>query len=159
MKHVIVLIEDNEDDIELTRRALAENNVGNELIILRDGSEALDWFFQKGAYQQRSRDLVPSVVLLDLKMPLIDGHEVLQRLRADEAWRRTPVVILTSSLEQGDLERSYGEGANSYIVKPVDFTSFVDAMRTLGVYWLLLNRPPSIPPALAGQPLREARPA
>ena len=128
----ILLVEDSEDDIELTRRAFRRNNLKNELIVARDGAEAL------ARLLDGDRDL-PEIVLLDLKLPKIDGHEVLRRIRANERTRLLPVVVLTSSNEQRDLVESYSEGANSYVRKPVDFEQFVDAVRQLGLYWLVLN--------------------
>jgi CheY-like chemotaxis protein len=138
---VILLVEDNPDDEMLTVRALKKNNVLNDVFVARDGVEALDYLFRTGPHA--GRDLVePSVILLDLKLPRLDGLGVLRRIRADERTRRLPVVVLTSSKEQQDLLESYGLGANSYIRKPVDFDQFTEAMRQLGMYWLVLNEPP-----------------
>ena len=131
---VILLVEDNPDDEALTRRALQRNNVKNELIVARDGQEALDYLLGGGR--------LPHLILLDLKLPKIDGLEVLRRLRADERTRLLPVVVLTSSNEERDLVSSYRLGANSYVRKPVDFNEFSEAARQLGLYWLLLNEPP-----------------
>ncbi|MHB9106397.1 MAG: response regulator [Armatimonadota bacterium] len=142
---IILLVEDNADDAELTRIALDEAHVSNRLMIVRDGQEALDWLFCTGAHAGREPCLVPSLVLLDLKLPKIGGLEVLHRLRADERTRRLPVVILTSSKEEQDIIRGYNLGANSYIQKPVDYSQFLEAIRQLGVYWMVLNEPP--PPA------------
>lgn len=142
---IILLVEDNPDDAELTRIALDEAHVSNQLIIVRDGQEALDWLFCAGTHAGREPCLVPSLVLLDLKLPKIGGLEVLQQLRADERTRRLPVVILTSSKEEQDVIRGYNLGANSYIQKPVDYSQFLEAIRQLGVYWMVLNEPP--PPA------------
>ncbi len=142
MSKVILLVEDNPDDEVLTRRALKKNNIGNEVVVARDGVEALDYLFATGAYEGRDTSVTPQVVLLDLKLPKIDGLEVLRRLRADERTKLLPVVILTSSREQQDLVDSYGYGANSYIRKPVDFAQFVEAVRQLGLYWLVLNETP-----------------
>lgn len=139
---VILLVEDNPDDEALTLRALKRNNIKNEVIVARDGVEALDYLFGQGAYAERDPRDVPSVVLLDLKLPKVDGIEVLQRLRADERTKLIPVVVLTSSKEQQDLIDSYGFGANSYVQKPVDFAQFVEAVGQLGLYWLVLNEPP-----------------
>jgi len=141
IERVILLVEDNRDDEELTLRALAKSQITNKVVVARDGVEALDWLFRRGQYATRSEDEVPQVVLLDLKLPKIDGLEVLQELRKNEATKLTPVVILTSSIEEQDLVRGYGLGANSYIRKPVDFTQFVEAVRQLGLYWLVLNEP------------------
>jgi len=138
---VIVLIEDNANDEELTLRAFRKSNIANRIVVLRDGAEALDYFFQRGAHASRSADEVAQVVLLDLKLPKIDGLDVLRALRADQRTRLIPVVILTSSAEDQDLARSYGMGANSYVRKPVDFKQFVEAVRQLGLYWLVINQP------------------
>ncbi len=138
---VILLVEDNPDDEALTLRALKKNNIQNEVVIARDGAEALDYLFAAGAYAGRDARILPSVTLLDLKLPKIDGLEVLKRIRADERTRFLPVVILTSSKEEQDLINGYKLGANSYIRKPVDFSQFIDAVRQLGLYWLLLNEP------------------
>ena len=143
---VILLVEDNVDDEVLAVRALKKNNVVNEVVVARDGVEALDYLFGTGAYAGRDLSLQPGVILLDLKLPKLDGLGVLRRLRADERTRRLPVVVLTSSKEQQDLLQSYGLGANSYIRKPVDFNQFTESMRQLGLYWLVLNEPP---PSLA----------
>ncbi|MGA2581886.1 MAG: response regulator [Tepidisphaeraceae bacterium] len=140
----ILLVEDNADDEELTVRALKKNNVTNELAIARDGVEALDYLFGTGAYSGRDATVVPGLVLLDLKLPKMDGLEVLRRIRADERTRRMPVVVLTSSKEEQDVIRSYDLGANSYIRKPVDFNQFTEAVRQLGLYWLMLNEVPSL---------------
>lgn len=142
---IILLVEDNADDEVLTRRALRKNNIGNELVVARDGAEALDYLFGTGEYEGRDLDVMPQVILLDLKLPKVDGFEVLRRLRADERTRLLPVVILTSSKEQQDLADGYGYGANSYIRKPVDFAQFIEAVRQLGLYWLVLNETPRQP--------------
>lgn len=139
---IILLVEDNRDDEELTRLALEECKVTNQLVVVRDGQEALDWVFCTGKYQDRDSCPLPCVVLLDLKLPKIDGLEVLERMRNDPRTRRVPVVILTSSREEQDLIRGYDLGANSYIRKPVDFEQFTRAVRDLGVYWMVLNEPP-----------------
>ena len=138
----ILLVEDNADDEALTRRALRKNNIGNELVVARDGVEALDFLFGTGEYEGRDLTRMPQVILLDLKLPKVDGLEVLRRLREDTRTRLLPVVILTSSREQQDLMDGYGLGANSYIRKPVDFAQFVEAVRQLGLYWLVLNETP-----------------
>lgn len=137
-----MLIEDNPDDELLTRRALKKNNICNEVVVARDGVEALDYLFGTGTHEGRDLGEMPQVVLLDLKLPKVDGLEVLRRVRADERTRLLPVVILTSSKEQQDLVDGYGCGANSYIRKPVDFAQFVEAVRQLGLYWLILNETP-----------------
>ncbi len=139
---MILLVEDNPDDEELTLRALKKNNISNKVTVVRDGAEALDFMFCSGAYADRDPAEVPQVVLLDLKLPKVDGLEVLRRLRADERTRLQPIVILTSSKEEQDLIEGYKQGANSYIRKPVDFTQFMEAVRQLGLYWLVLNEAP-----------------
>lgn len=139
---VILLVEDNADDEALTLRALKKNNIGNQIIVVRDGAEALDYLFCTGSYNGRDITELPQVVLLDLKLPKVDGLEVLRRIRADERTRMMPVVILTSSREDQDLVSAYSNGANSYVRKPVDFNQFVDAIRQLGLYWLVLNEVP-----------------
>lgn len=139
---VILLVEDNPDDEALTLRALKKNNIGNRVVIVRDGAEALDFLFCTGTYADRDPHEMPEVTLLDLKLPRLDGLEVLRRIRAHERTRMLPVVILTSSNEEQDLIESYKSGANSYVRKPVDFNQFVEAVRQLGLYWLVLNEPP-----------------
>jgi two-component system response regulator len=141
IKRNILLVEDNPDDVALTLRALNKNNIANEVIIAKDGIEALDYLFGEGTYAGRDANRVPAVILLDLKLPRIDGLEVLERLRKDERTKFAPVVVLTSSKEEQDLVRSYKLGANSYIRKPVDFLQFSEAVRQLGLYWLVLNEP------------------
>jgi two-component system response regulator len=139
---VILLVEDNPDDEILTLRALRRANVGNDIVVVRDGVEALDYLFGTGGHAGRDTRELPHVMLLDLKLPRIDGLEVLRRVRADDRTRVLPVVILPSSIEERDRIEGYRLGANSYVQKPVDFTEFVEAVRQLGLYWLLLNQPP-----------------
>lgn len=141
-RKVILLVEDNPDDEELTLRAFRKNNVRNEIVVARDGLEALDYIFGEREYEGRDVAVLPQVVLLDLKLPKVDGMEVLSRIRADERTRLMPVVILTSSKEDQDVIKGYSLGANSYVRKPVNFDEFVEAVRQLGLYWLLLNEPP-----------------
>ena len=138
----ILLVEDNPDDVELTLRSLRKNNILNEVVVAGDGAEALDYLLGTGAHAGRDLSVMPAVILLDLKLPRIDGLEVLQRLRADERTKLLPVVILTSSKEEKDVINGYKLGANSYIRKPVDFTQFSEAVGQLGLYWLLLNESP-----------------
>lgn len=140
----ILLVEDNADDEALTLRALKKHHLGNEIVVARDGVEALDYLFGTGAYAGRDLEKMPEVVLLDLKLPKLDGLDVLQRLRADERTRCLPVVILTSSNEEQDRLQSYDLGVNSYVRKPVVFDQFIDAVGQLGLYWLVLNEPPPI---------------
>ncbi|SMF40381.1 two-component system, unclassified family, response regulator [Tistlia consotensis] len=141
----ILLIEDNPDDEALTLRAFRKNNISNPVVVARDGAEALDYLFATGEHAGRDVSDLPQVVLLDLKLPKVDGLEVLRRVRADERTRLLPVVILTSSGEERDLVEGYRLGANSYVRKPVDFDAFVEAARQLGLYWLLLNEMPPRP--------------
>jgi two-component system response regulator len=140
---VILLVEDNPDDEALTLRALKANNICNQVDVARDGVEALDYLFATGAHADRKTAELPEVVLLDLKLPKLDGLEVLQRIRSDERTKLIPVVILTSSKEESDLVKGYERGANSYVRKPVDFDHFCEAVRQLGLYWLVLNERPS----------------
>ena len=151
----ILLVEDDPDDEVLTLRAFAQNNIRNTVVVARDGNEALEYLFGTGKYQGRDKTVTPQVILLDLKLPKIDGLEVLRRLRADECTRLVPVVILTSSKEHCDLVRAYSLGANSYVRKPVEFPTFVEAMRQLGVYWLLLNEQAPHIPAPSGSTTAE----
>lgn len=139
---VILLVEDNPDDEALTLRALKKNNIMNKVVVARDGVEALDYLFGTGVHAGRDTGILPQIVLLDLKLPRIDGLEVLKRIRADERTRLQPVVILTTSNEDRDVISSYELGANSYIRKPVDFEQFMEAVRHLGLYWLVLNVAP-----------------
>lgn len=140
---MILLVEDNADDEALTLRAFKKNNIGNEIVVARDGVEALDFLFGTGAYEGRDIRQMPELILLDLKLPRLDGLEVLRRLRADGRTKLLPVVILTSSKEEQDLVNGYSLGANSYVRKPVDFTQFIESVRQLGLYWLVLNERPS----------------
>ena len=139
----ILLVEDNPNDAELTLRALRKHNLANRVVHVVDGKEALDFVFARGEYAHRSGEPGPRVVILDLKLPKVDGLEVLRALKGDPRTRAIPVVVLTSSVEESDIVESYQLGVNSYIVKPVDFDKFVDAVQNLGLYWLLLNQPPS----------------
>jgi two-component system, response regulator len=142
---IILLVEDNPSDIGLTRRALAKSHIANELVVAEDGQEALEYLFGSGAYSARDVTQLPAVVLLDLKLPRVDGLEVLRRIRTETLTRRLPVVILTSSKEEQDLAASYDLGVNSYIRKPVNFEQFAQAIQTLGLYWLVLNEEPPKP--------------
>ena len=142
---VILLVEDNPDDEVLTMRALRKNNIANDVVVARDGVEALEYLFATSKYAGRNITDWPAVVLLDLKLPKVGGLEVLERIRADERTRRMPVVVLTSSKEEDDVARSYDLGVNSYVRKPVDFTQFVEAVKQIGLYWLLLNEAPHPP--------------
>jgi two-component system, response regulator len=139
---MILLVEDNPDDEALTLRALNKNKVANKIVVVRDGAEALDYLFASGPYADRDPLELPQVILLDLKLPKIDGLEVLRRLRSDPRTHMLPVVILTSSKEEQDLIQAYSSGANSYVRKPVDFNQFVEAIGQLGLYWLVLNETP-----------------
>jgi CheY-like chemotaxis protein len=141
---VILLVEDNPDDEALALRALKRHHIGNEIVVAHDGVEALDYVFGTGIYEGRDINHKPSVVLLDLKLPRMDGLEVLRRLREDPRTKLLPVVVLTTSSEEGDLISSYSLGCNSYIRKPVDFVQFSEAIRQLGMYWLLMNEPPPV---------------
>ncbi|MFB3903166.1 MAG: response regulator [Acidobacteriota bacterium] len=140
----ILLVEDNPDDVELALRALKKNNLANRVFIVKDGAEALDFIFGRGPHRNRRIEHVPRVVLLDLKLPKLDGIDVLRAIRADERTRYIPVVILTSSSEERDIVETYKLGVNSYIVKPVNFEKFIEVVRELGYYWLLLNHRPAV---------------
>jgi len=140
----ILLVEDNPDDVELTLHAFQKHNLTNRIHVVRDGAEALEFLFCTGAYADRDFQAVPQVILLDLKLPKVDGLEVLRRLKADPRTRVIPVVVLTASREERDVVESYQLGANSYIVKPADFEQFTEAVRQVGLYWLLLNQPPKL---------------
>jgi two-component system response regulator len=139
---IILLVEDNPDDVELTLLAFKQSKIVNEIVVAKDGQEALNYLFATGIHTGRDQALLPEVVLLDLKLPKIDGLDVLRRVRADERTRRLPVVVLTSSKEEQDVLRSYDLGANSFVQKPVDFAEFIDVARHLGLYWLVLNEAP-----------------
>lgn len=139
----VLLVEDNPDDAELTMRAFRRANIANDVTIAEDGVQALDYLFCRGAWSERDPDMLPALVLLDLKLPRLDGIDVLRAMRASEATRFVPVVVLTSSNEQRDLVDSYGLGANGYVQKPVEFSAFLEATRAIGMYWLLLNQVPA----------------
>ena len=141
-KKIILLVEDNPDDEILTVRALKKNNILNDVVVVRDGAETLDYLFGAGSYADRDMTVMPQIILLDLKLPKIDGLEVLRRVRGNERTRLLPVVVLTSSSEEQDMIESYSLGANSYIRKPVDFNQFTEAVKNLGLYWLVLNESP-----------------
>jgi CheY-like chemotaxis protein len=151
----ILLVEDSINDVELILTSLAENHLGNEVVVVRDGEEALDYLYRRGMYRLR-REGNPVVVLLDLKLPKIDGIEVLSQLKADPMLRTVPVVVLTSSREEQDLTQCYELGTNAYVVKPIDFHEFVDVIRGLGLFWAIINEPPpgSIPPPRIGQGIK-----
>lgn len=140
----ILLVEDNPDDLEMTLHALTKGKVANRIQIARDGAEALDFIFCEGPFSERLIEETPRVIMLDLKLPKVDGMEVLRRVKADPRTQRIPVVILTSSNEEVDVEASYALGVNSFIVKPVSFDRFVNAVQELGMYWMLLNRAPEV---------------
>jgi len=142
MEKIIMLVEDNPDDEELTLRALRQANIANEVFVARDGTEALDFLFSTGRHSERSPQPMPAVVLLDLKLPKLNGIDVLKRMRADPRTQLIPVVVLTSSSEDEDMLKSYQSGANSYVRKPVEFSSFANAVTQLGMYWMLLNQVP-----------------
>lgn len=142
---VILLVEDSQRDEELALRALSKNNITNRVVVARDGVEALDYLFATGAYADRRATDLPTVVLLDIKLPKLDGLEVLRRIRGDDRTRLLPVVMLTSSKEDKDRLEGYASGANSFVRKPIEFSEFAEAVRQLGLYWLILNEPP--PPA------------
>lgn len=138
----ILLVEDNPTDAELTMRALKRKNMANQVVWVKDGAEALDFIFATGAYSHRNPEDLPKLILLDLRMPKVDGLEVLQKIKAEEKTRQIPVVVLTSSNEDRDIVESYKLGVNSYVSKPVEFDEFIDAVSTLGFYWMLINNPP-----------------
>jgi two-component system response regulator len=147
MSKVILLVEDNPSDEKLTVRAFSKSNIANEVVVTRDGVEALDYLFGTGTYAGRDPNNAPAIVLLDISLPRIDGLEVLRRIRADDQTRLLPVIILTSSKEEADIVRGYSLGANAYVRKPVDFKEFAEAARTLGLFWLLLNESAPAPRA------------
>ncbi len=156
--HLILLVEDRADDVELTLRAFEKANVYHEIVVASDGEEAINYLFATGRHGDRDPKILPQVVLMDLKLPKIDGLGVLRRIRADERTRRLPVVIMTSSTEERDIKSGYDLGANSYVRKPIDFVQFVDAAKLLGLYWLVMNEP--APPVRAngcaqGEPARK----
>ena len=140
----ILLVEDNPDDEELTLLSLRKNNLAHDIVVVRDGVEAIEFLFGNGQYAHRDVAHVPTVILLDLKLPKLDGLGVLKRLRADERTRTLPVVVLTSSSQDADVIASYNLGANSYVRKPVEFGAFVEAVSSLGLYWVMVNRPPPV---------------
>ena len=143
-KKVILLVEDNPSDVGLTKRAFEQHRIHNELVVVEDGQEALDYLFGTGAYAGRDTSVMPAVILMDLKLPKVDGLEALRRIRGHDLTKRLPVVILTSSREDQDVAMSYDLGANSYIRKPVDFQQFAEAVKALDLYWLVLNEPPPL---------------
>ncbi|MFN8285630.1 MAG: response regulator [Chitinophagales bacterium] len=141
---IILLIEDNSDDVALTLRAFRKSNLKNEIVVAEDGADALDYLFGKGKYDGRNTDIMPTLILLDLKLPKVTGLEVLKQIRTNPKTRLLPVVVLTSSVEDQDLITSYQLGANSYLRKPVDFNKFIEAVQQLGLYWLVLNESPPL---------------
>src|SRR5450631_3077632 len=143
MNKTILLVEDNPDDAKLTLRAFKRNNMLNPIVVVRDGVEALDFLFARGAHAERAGKPLPTLIVLDLKLPKLDGLGVLKTIRVDERTKLIPVVVLTSSKEEQDLIHSYSLGANSYVRKPVDFAEFLEAVRVLGIYWLMMNQSPS----------------
>jgi two-component system response regulator len=141
-RHLILLVEDNPDDEALTLRALRKNNVSNEIVVVRDGEEALDFLYARNSHAARGKHEIPMLILLDLKLPKVDGLEVLRHIRAHAETRHTPVVILTTSDEDNDLVQSYSLGANSFVRKPVDFSNFMESVKQISIYWLMVNEPP-----------------
>jgi len=141
---VILLVEDNPDDVALTKRALEKSHVANKLVVAEDGEEALDYLFGTGTFDGRDVSVMPTLILLDLKLPKIDGREVLKKIRSDVRTKRLPIVVLTSSNERDDVQTCYDFGVNSYIRKPVDFIQFSEAIKHLGLYWLVINEPPPV---------------
>lgn len=142
MTKVLLLVEDNPTDEKLTIRAFKKSGVANDIVVVRDGAEALDYLFATGKFEGRDTSVLPAVIMLDLKLPKIDGLEVLRRIRANESTKTLPVVILTASKESEDVARGYSLGANAYVRKPVDFGEFAETAKTLGLFWLLMNEPP-----------------
>ena len=140
--HTILVVEDNPEDEELTLRALKKNRIGNEIVVVRDGAEALDFLFCRNTFAGRDPQALPELILLDIRLPKIDGLEVLRRLRAEKHTQSLPIVLLSSSNEKNDVIEGYKSGANSYVRKPIDFTQFIEAIRQLGLYWLALNEAP-----------------
>lgn len=138
----ILIVEDNQNDAEMALRALKQNKLTNKVLVVEDGEEALDFLFARGKFEKRKRSARPKIILLDLKLPKIDGREVLREIKSNEETKIIPVIVLTSSKEENDIVQSYKLGVNSYIIKPVDFDKFVDAIRDIGLYWLLLNQHP-----------------
>ncbi len=138
----ILIVEDNQNDVEMAIRALKKNNLSNKIQVVEDGAEALDFIYKKGKYSERKCNKYPKIILLDLKLPKVDGLEVLREIKSNPQSKRIPVIVLTSSKEEKDMVESYQLGVNSYIVKPVDFNKFVDAVKNIGYYWLLLNQQP-----------------
>jgi len=142
--NVVLLVEDNDDDVELTMRSFAKHKLSSKVVVMRNGQEALDYLFRQGSYAQRDPAEIPSVILLDLKLPKVDGLEVLRQIRSQAATKCIPVVVLTTSSQTQDKLESYSSGVNSYIRKPVDFDQFMEVTRQLGIYWLTINEPPPI---------------
>ncbi|MBU0468884.1 MAG: response regulator [Candidatus Omnitrophica bacterium] len=142
MEKMILLIEDNEDDAKLTQIALESNHIANKLVVIDDGAEALEYIFCQGKYAQRDIKDIPTVILLDIKLPKVSGLQILEKIRADKRTNKLPVVLLTSSTEENDMIKAYEKGCNSYICKPVDFQQFSEAIKQLGLYWLVLNNIP-----------------
>jgi len=142
MSKILLLVEDNPTDEKLTLRAFRKSGVANEIVVVRDGAEAIDYLFATGTHAGRDASVVPAVIMLDLKLPKIDGLEVLRMIRADDRTKSLPVVILTASRESEDIARGYALGANAYVRKPVDFGEFAESVKTLGLFWLLMNEPP-----------------
>ena len=143
MEKIILLIDDNEDDAKLTKMSLESNNIANQVIVIDDGADALEYIFCQGKYAQRDIKDIPAVILLDIKLPKVSGLQILEKIRADNRTKNLPVVLLTSSTEEKDMIEGYEKGCNSYICKPVDFKQFAEAIKQLGLYWLVLNKIPN----------------